>query len=587
MPVPPSPLPQASPTSISGKSRLLLIASFVGAQLVTFFVLMGPLLRADTPWSDGFRNYFANDQLSYLAIAVNTSQGISPWVEPLTDTGVSFYPSLWYSVLGLASGITGVSTWTMWTIMGIGAVCLFIGLIGVIAYLFSRRAWAPIVPAVMLLTGTFSVWTNDYWYSALNSHGVIWGPFGTLFTLNAETFGVMLNAVSISLIFLFMRQRNLVLGAVIAVLLGITANIQTYSFFTGAVFAALLVTVLTVVHGKSTRRLTLVSIALFIAILLLGNVISSALGPLPLLALLIATLIPANIPLIRAFAFQSVLFISLYVLAAAPQIVHTLNGLFNQDSFLLYRQASTIDLGISPLNALISMIPLGGISLFAFLIARRMDNKIFVSFYIAAASGIGVMSTNDLWGFSQEPYRLWLQFTIVIAVAGAIPIAWAFAQISVEHKKPPALIALLVVAVGAWLLSLTDFVSFYRYASDQGVINFSDSRAQVLAELVPTGGGLILPSRCEDPAVFKAITGEATADYNLGLAWPTDRDSLDRILLGGGQVTADQLRAAGIEFVVEDSACNEEWAIDSNQKSVVSGGGYLGGVLTIIRIPGA
>lgn len=570
-----------------GKHRLLLVGSFIVAQAITFLVLMGPLLGSKTPWNAGFRNYFANDQLSYLAIAVNTSQGISPWMEPLTETGVSFYPSLWYAVLGLVSGITGVSTWTMWTILGVSAVCLIIGVIGTVSYLFARQAWAPAVPALMLVTGTFSEWTSDYWYSSLNSHAVIWGPFGTLFTLNAESIAVLLNAVSISLIFLFVRKPSVILGSAIAVLLGVTANVQTYSFFTGAVFAALFITVLSVTYGKSTRRLAIVSAVLFIGLLLLGNAVSNEVGPLPLLVLLLATLIPANIPLIRSFPLYSGLFIALYVVALSPQIVHTLTGLFNEDSFLLYRQASTLELGISPLSALISAIPLGAISLVALIVALRLHHKIFVSFYVASAIGILVMSTNDLWGLNQEPYRMWLQFTIVIAVAGSIPISWALAQILTRREASPALLGLLIASVAVWLIALTDFAGFYRYAATQGVISFTDSRAQALAELAPTGGGLILPSRCEDAAVFKAVTGQATADYNLGLAWPTKRDNLDRILLGGGQVTADQLRAAGIEFVVEDSACLNEWVIDSNQKSVISGGRYSSGILTFIRIPKA
>lgn len=570
-----------------GKHRVFLAASFIVAQAVTFFVLMGPLLGGKVSWSEGLRNYFANDQLSYLAIAVNTSQGTSPWVEPLTETGVSFYPSLWYSLVGLASGVTGVSAWVMWTILGVGAACLIIGVIGTIAYLFTKRAWAPVVPAFMLITGTFSEWTSDYWYSSLNSHAVIWGPYGTLFTLNAESIGVLLNAVSISLIFLFVRKPHVILGAVIAVMLGVTANIQTYSFFTGAVFAALFITVLSVTYGKSTRRLTIVSAVLFVVVLLLGNAVSNAVGPLPLLVLLLVTLIPANIPLIRSYPMFSAIFIALYVVALSPQIVHTLVGLFNEDSFLLYRQASTLELGISPGSAVMSAIPLGAISLVAFLVSLRMRNKIFISFYVASAIGITVMSTNDLWGFNQEPYRMWLQFTIVIAVAGSIPISWALAQFMARREKSPALLGLLTASVVLWLIALTDFTGFYRYAATQGVISFNDSRAQALGELAPTGGGLILPSRCEDAAVFKAITGKATADYNLGLAWPTNRDSLDRVLLGNGQVTADQLRAAGIEFVVEDSACLDEWVVESNQKSVVSGGGYSDGILTFIRIPEA
>jgi hypothetical protein len=476
----------------------------------------------------------------------------------------------------------------MWTILGIAATCTAIGIIGGVAYRLSGRVWAPILPAAMIVTGTFSTWTNDYWYSSLNSHAVIWGPFGTLFTLNAGTIGVLLVSTAIALILMYSHRVNTFLALAIAFLLGVTANIQTYSFFTGTVFSALLITTLTVLRGKSNKKLVIISATLFVLVLVMGTLIKNAIGPLPLLVLLVATLLPANLLLIRAYLPKAALYLSVFALAAAPQIIHTITGLLAKDPFLLYRQESTRELGIPLTGALISFIPLAGLSLFAFLVALRHRNKTFMAFYIAGLIGLLVMSTNDLWGFNQEPYRLWLKFTIVIAIVGAIPLAWALTR-----SRTIALTSLLIISVLAWLVSLVDFAGFYRYAADQGVIDFANDRSQLITEILPPDigpeSGLILASRCEDPAILKAVTGAGIADYNLGLAWPAQRDQIDQIMFSDGQITGDQLEAAGIEYILIDSACNEEWVITANNKLVVSGGGYSDAtgdaVLTLIRIP--
>jgi hypothetical protein len=81
------------------------IAAFLGAQGVMLWLLLGPL--ADQPWLQGFRAYFSNDQLSYAAIATTVANGTFAPVEPLTETGVSFYPSGWYYVIGAVSLVTG------------------------------------------------------------------------------------------------------------------------------------------------------------------------------------------------------------------------------------------------------------------------------------------------------------------------------------------------------------------------------------------------------------------------------------------------------------------------------------------------
>ena len=98
------------------------IVSIVLAELITLALSLGPLVGS--PWWQGFRAYFSHDQLSYAAIATNVSQGNFATVEPLTETGISHYPSLWYYVIGSVSWLTHIPVWLVWTILGLAILTL-------------------------------------------------------------------------------------------------------------------------------------------------------------------------------------------------------------------------------------------------------------------------------------------------------------------------------------------------------------------------------------------------------------------------------------------------------------------------------
>ncbi len=89
----------------------------VANALVVLAILLGPLIGED--WLGGFRGYFSYDQLSYAAIASNVSVGASGFVEPFTLTGTSYYPSLWYQVIGVLARISGLPVYVLWTVLGL------------------------------------------------------------------------------------------------------------------------------------------------------------------------------------------------------------------------------------------------------------------------------------------------------------------------------------------------------------------------------------------------------------------------------------------------------------------------------------
>ena len=181
-------------------SRIAPWAAGAIAQVIVLVLLLGPV--ADQHWWAGFRNYFTIDQLSYPAIAVNVASGSLTLDEPFTRTGTSHYPSLWYLILGMVGRVSRVEVYLLWQVMGLIAVMGSIAVLGWAAFRMSTRWWAPLLPAAALLTGTLSTVQGDGWYSLLGHHAVLWGPFATLYTLNAEAVAVGVSAVAMVLLLL-------------------------------------------------------------------------------------------------------------------------------------------------------------------------------------------------------------------------------------------------------------------------------------------------------------------------------------------------------------------------------------------------
>lgn len=559
--------------------------SFLTAQALSLWALLGPVSNAD--WTKGFRAYFSNDQLSYAAIAVNSSQSIGSSAEPLTGTGVSFYPSGWYHFLGLVNNVTGVPVNLLWQVLGLATIGIAIAILGLIAHTLSRRWWAPILPGLALFTGTLSIFIHDYWYTSLSAHAVIWGPFGTLFTLNSGAIALMGGTVALALILwhLLAPSRSNTRIFIAAALIGLLANLHTYAFFTTASFAAAFITLTALITAKSRRRTVLV-IAATGLVLVFGNPIAALIGPLPLFALLLLVTAIAAYPFIKSNLYTTFSLIALAGIAASPQVIRTLLGIASQDEFLAYRQGSSLDLGVPLIAAAVAAIPLILFAIYILFVSRVMPGRsqeVIYSFFAATAIGAVIMSTNDLWGFNQEPYRFWLQYSIITGFLISILLAYA---LSFQQKRTG--LAVLVVAVLLWLISLADFAGFFSYAREQGVLPTQDSRALAIQELtkeIPSGSReLILSSRCTDPQLLKLITSRPVAFFNYGLAWPDNREEvrdLNERLTGN---TLIGLQAAQVGYVITDSNCDSDWAYTEAGINMISITPYDSGALTLWRV---
>ena len=558
--------------------------SFLTAQALSLWALLGPVSNAD--WTKGFRAYFSNDQLSYAAIAVNSSQSIGSSAEPLTGTGVSFYPSGWYHFLGLVNNVTGVPVNLLWQVLGLATIGIAIAILGLIAHTLSRRWWAPILPGLALFTGTLSIFIHDYWYTSLSAHAVIWGPFGTLFTLNSGAIALMGGTVALALILwhLLAPSRSNTRIFIAAALIGLLANLHTYAFFTTASFAAAFITLTALITAKSRRRTVLV-IAATGLVLVFGNPIAALIGPLPLFALLLLVAAIAAYPFIKSNLYTTFSLIALAGIASSPQVIRTLLGIASQDEFLAYRQGSSLDLGVPLIAAAVAAVPLILFAIYILFVSRVMPGRsqeVIYSFFAATAIGAVIMSTNDLWGFNQEPYRFWLQYSIITGFLISILLAYA---LSFQQKRTG--LAVLVVAVFLWLISLADFAGFFSYAREQGVLPTQDSRDLAIQELtkeIPSGSReLILSSRCTDPQLLKLITSRPVAFFNYGLAWPDNREEIKN-LTQADRMTGDTLiglQAAQVGYVITDSNCDSDWAYTEAGINIISITPYDSGALTL------
>jgi hypothetical protein len=465
--------------------------------------------------------------------------------------------------------------------MGLMAVAITILACGIVAWRASRLWWTPILPALALLTGTFAVASGGYWYGVLDRHAGLWGAFGTFFTLNAEVIGLCLVTTSIvALIALTLRgstRHRLVALAVIGALIGVTANVQTYSFLTGVSLLAVIAAILGLLSVRTWRPAA--ATALLVALLYaFGDDLSAIIGHLPMFAILLVALSPGASLVAWRRPLESTVFVGCLVVAASPQIIRTLLGVAEQDSFLTYRQGSTESLGV-PVGPgiLAAAIPITlGLAL---LLAPRVTRpRWLTALVLGLGSGWVLMASNDRWGFTQEPYRFWLQYFIVsvllLSVATAISVRayiddQAASAPGVTRRWLPSGVA-GVVAVVMFIASLGDFTGFWAFAREQRVFDTTSSESRQIANLGGRVSGLLAYGPCIDPLRLKLLAKTRVPYFNEGLAWPADSDRV-RALIGYqrmGELHLDTMRQARVGFVITDTRCETTWQFQASDRVI-------------------
>jgi len=568
-------------------ARRRAVGAVLSAAVVHLLLQAAPLALTPGYSVAGFRRYFPYDQLSYLAIAVNARHGSVAAVEPFTETGSNYYPRLYYQVMGLLARLFRADTVSVWTVLGLVVQVVLVVAVGTACVVLTRRWWTGVLGALPFVIGTFSTSTSSSgnWYSVLDSHGVLWGAYGVLFTLNGEAASLCLAGVALLALLIVatghVRGRAAAVTAVLALgLIGALANVQTYSFLTAVYLVVFTGGVLGLVRARSAL-LVAVSVVLLAALLVAGPTLASGAGPLATLVAGAVPAVPGLLVLLRGHRVPVLLGALAAGLTASPTVVSTVLGVAGNDPFLVYRDSSSSNLGVPVWTG----VRAGAVLLVALALVLVAGEHKRRPVWFATAAGAGLawalVSTNDRWGANQEPYRFWIDgFTLIATVLvplGAMVAAeylGSRAQTakasSIEATRALGALAPRVLAASALALVLVmigvaseDFVGFTRYVRAGGLISFDTPQARAMPTALEMGAadGLVLPDPCVDPFTLKAVTGARVAFYNLGLAWPQEEPPMRQLLAARsmGTLDVDAARAAGVTEVLVDSTCAASW----------------------------
>jgi hypothetical protein len=550
-----------------------------------------------------FRDYFVHDQLGYLAIVKNFSEGEFAAVEPDTETGAISYPRMYYEAIGLVARVTGWDPIVAWNVCGLAVQLVLVGLLAAVLVGVSRRWWVGLVAPLPFMLGTFSTYTGGGWYTGLESHALIWGPFALLHTLNGETVSLSIAAICLLVLaLLWLRPARtvtrVVLTTLICLVLGGLANVQTYSFIAAIYLLAFGLATWVILRGRHIV-LAVLSLALIPVVFWLGPTVSETGGQLPTLVFGLLPAVPGMIALI----VRSRGFVLLYCVAvvggAAPQVVGTVRGIVTGDPFLAYRVESNSKLGvpfdIGMIAGLALIVPLAVI-LIAAILRRR---PVWGAYALGGALAWILLATNDVWGANAEPYRLymdvffllaativpvlvmvfsglWNARTVDAAAAAAADAAPATLQTgrhaAVRPRRVRGLVSRWIVVVtaplvvGVALASLTDWWLFSQSDVASAVMITDTPKDQAATTLALQSAkehpdALIMVDFCIDPRVLKVTSGVPIAYYHLGMAWPTEYDAVATIVSSrlGGNLDKDAAIKANATQVLTDSECGDYW----------------------------
>jgi hypothetical protein len=560
-------LPEVASSPAAPRRRPLNAVAGLCFSLVAFAVTQVPMLFTGAGHATSvFRDYHPKDQLSYFAMVVNGSQGLFGAVEPFTETGRNDYPRLYYLVLGALSRWTGASPVATWVTVGLLLQGLLVLGVGVACWLLTRKPWTTFLAWTPFVVGTFSWLVSGDWFSQIRSHAVLWGLFGTLFTLNAEAAalclaGVILLALIVSAQHRVSRRTWWVVGPACGAAVGLLADIHTYTFVT-AVYLVAYGAAAYALATRETRTWAAVSLGLVPVTFLVGPFVADALGALAGLGVGLLPALPGLVGLLATYRGLVAVPAASALLAASPQIVGTLVRQHQGDPFLRYRVASsenlTVDAGTGVACAVVLLVPLALI----FVAGLRTSNRCWLAYPAAFVLVWFMLSKNELWGPEQEPYRFWIE-VFGLCVVTLLPVGLAAATSPSERVHGSGRVRwrpiVLAGASALLVLSAVDWSAFYVKVGDTGGWTFASPRSRALQVVAAkAGNGLILPDPCVDPRLLKASTGQRVAFFNEGMAWPAHKREIQRLLDRREQrrlPSGVELAAADVGWVLTDSRC--------------------------------
>jgi hypothetical protein len=587
-----------------GLGRRFLLLTAVGvvfSAFIYFSTQVEMLARGGWSW-DAFRAYGIGDQLSNFGVVVNASSGNFSPVEPYTETGDLNDPHLYLEALGAISRFGHVAPTVVWNAGGITLQIILVSCISVSTALVTRRWWTSLLGAVPFLIGTLSF---PGWYTAMTSpgmsHGVLWGAFGVMFPLNEGSASLAIGGTAFVLLLSVLsrtdRRRKVIVASLVAgAVVGLLANIDTYSFFVATFFA---------VYGIAVYAMTVrgrlfpwvITLLLVILIFLVGPSLVSSLGRLNAFSIGLVPAIPGVILAIGRWRAAVITPLLALAAAASPQLVSTSIAIAHGEAFLKFREASSTEGGIFWKDGLLSAMPLA-IPLLIILIAGiHRARPLWVTYSLGTSIPWLILAKNEAWGTYQEPYQLWIDSFALIAFT-IVPIGAQVAmtylplrsarQEQIAGSWRVAVASLCGIAIAVCAVSSIDWYQFYRSQEGQ-TISFiapvDHSMRSVAAHI--TDKKLVIVDSCLGVDIFKGVTGARVAAYNPGLAWPARHLQISAAWVGiaNEHLTAAELDDADIGWMVTERGCSDHWDTEfASLFRATSSSSYPGGNLTVWRI---
>jgi hypothetical protein len=506
------------------------------------------------------KNWYLGDQLTYLSIAANVQDGRSAYLEPFTSTAWSIYPSGYYWLLGLFGSLTRTNTFFAWNMLGMAST---LGLAGVCGWwgrwaLRSRVGW--LLGPLPLLLGTLTWWANESWRAMFGPQAVLWPGFVIVFNPGAETPGLVLAVAGVlcAVKALGRTPWDLRWLAASGALLGLNMNVHTYTTLFSITIVVCTLLAFHFLQPVSRRAVTVTVGSILVSwIVVLSGVVTAALG---LLALVLAGLV---VPMLLVGEWREhrralLAFLGAAAVAALPMVARIAADVLKEDSFLSYRQQVAQDDALSlPLYEVVThtlpVLALVGCALVALLAARQQAHeRAWAAALVGGVVGSTVLLFNAAWGMNQEPYRFYPYAQLVLA---ALALPWLLRPVRRwQHALPR------VAVVAGLLATMPTTLSFLDYTRPL-VLRFTPAHREAfdaVADRLPRHG-VALVDTCLPRRAFKALTETDVADYNAGLALPTRRHEITKVLdeqRRGILSSGADLAAAGVTSFVTAGYCN-------------------------------
>ncbi|WJL95105.1 hypothetical protein QSU92_14295 [Microbacterium sp. ET2] len=530
-------------------------------------IFLVPVLTSPPGPLRSMRTAFWHDQLGYLSIVANAAAGNYEVVEPMTLTGVNHYPRSYYVGVGAIAHLVGIEPVVAWNAVSIAMQLAAVAMLAVTMSILARRWWAGLFASAPFVVGTLSFVTGGGWRTPLDSHAVLWGPYGVMFSSNAETAGLSVIVVvlcSLALVWArpTSRPARITVSIGSAAALGALSGFQTYSFITGVYLVA---AITAAVFLWRARWWWWVASGVAVLVVIVGGpLVADRAGQLPALVFGLLVAVPGILLGVAKSRGMLVLYGMILAAVAAPPILWTVSGILSGDPFLTYRVASNENLGVAHRETLIASLPVALPILVLLLIAITRRDRFATPVLSAAVLTAALLSLNDLWGANAEPYRFWIDMFFLTGVVGAIVaclMAGAPGALGSRRRVRPAVIAAAAVAAVVYALSLADAVAFVVDPEMSETWNPMSSREQAIASAARTAGaeepGLIATDSCVDPRTTKITSQQTIAYYYLGMAWPAQVDAVGGLIEGRLEGTLDgtDIAASGTRWLLTDTSC--------------------------------